>query len=720
MILKEIELAGFKSFANKSVLKFSFPIVAVVGPNGSGKSNVAEAFRFVLGEQSKKNLRSKSAEDLIWAGNKLKARQNRARVSILFDNSNKDFDIDFDELRIERVIYRDGASEYYINDSQVRLKDVQEVLASAKLGASSHHIISQGEADAILNASDKDRLAMIKDALGLNKYLIKLSDARRKNAKTEENIKEVKYRIRELMPQLSFLEGQIKKKEEIDILKEELARAYANYIYFEKQKLAKEREKLTLELGRLKNAYESAKSALEVFKNSAKDDLLQRLKNSATTLSSKLRELQNKLSVLESQEAELRGKKQVLTRMLYDESDTNNVKQEKKRLVKVPIDFLRELLSFLESKEKESKDNLIKKLREFINSAKSESNTENNRENVKDELQRIEDSMKLLQKEALTLRQEIESVKSELADLESRISERQSGKKSREDKLLDLSDKKSFALNAYKNTELQILDLKKKEESLMSMLNDAKLFSGARFLRKLSELQAGEQKLDKIYSRMDIERLRIKLEELGDIDDDTIREYKNVKEKIEFLKNELDDLNLAREKLKKVSFELEERLAREIKKGIDKISAEFQNFFKILFSGGSASLSLYEFENKDSEKEEALSINVAIPGKRSANIDSLSGGERSLISIALIFAISQVTPPPFIILDETDAALDEANSRKYSEILMQLARNSQIITITHNRQTMSVAGELYGVTMGKDAVSQVLSVSLKEAESVAK
>src|SRR3989339_1691643 len=127
MYLKSLEAAGFKSFAKKSALLFGSPISAIVGPNGSGKSNIAEAFRFVLGEQSIKSLRGKRGEDLIWGGSSEVPRSNRASVKAVFDNTKRLLDIDFDEVIIERVVYRDGTHEYLINGSKVRLKDVSNL-----------------------------------------------------------------------------------------------------------------------------------------------------------------------------------------------------------------------------------------------------------------------------------------------------------------------------------------------------------------------------------------------------------------------------------------------------------------------------------------------------------------------------------------------------------------------------------------------------------------
>src|SRR3989338_3635495 len=207
-MLKRLEIVGFKSFAKKTILDFSNSTTAIVGPNGSGKSNVAEAFRFALGEQSMKSMRGKRAEDLIFNGSHSVPRASRAAVAIVFDNSRRVFKIDFDEVVLERAVLRDGTSEYSLNGSKVRLRDIEEVLAGANIGETGHHIISQGEADRILLASPRDRRAMLEDALGLKMYEFKKQEAERKLVKTEENIAQVNSLRRELAPHLRFLEGQ--------------------------------------------------------------------------------------------------------------------------------------------------------------------------------------------------------------------------------------------------------------------------------------------------------------------------------------------------------------------------------------------------------------------------------------------------------------------------------------------------------------------------------
>ncbi|MFZ3008978.1 MAG: AAA family ATPase, partial [Minisyncoccia bacterium] len=290
MYLKSIELSGFKSFAKKSELVFNSPISAIVGPNGSGKSNVAEAFRFVLGEQSIKSLRGKKGEDLIFNGGGTEARANRASVKVIFDNSNKVFGIDFPEVTIERVVHRDGVNDYLINNSPVRLRDVIELLLRAHIGASGHHIISQGEADKILNASSKDRKSMIEDALGLRLYQYKRIESDRKLKKTFENIAQVESLRKEIAPHLKFLKKQVEKMEKALSQKTELlnlGKEYFKrenlYIAFTKTILQSEREPIEKNLTALHNELAEAKAVLEkIAKESNKDYLILDLESELT------------------------------------------------------------------------------------------------------------------------------------------------------------------------------------------------------------------------------------------------------------------------------------------------------------------------------------------------------------------------------------------------------------------------------------------------------
>src|SRR3954464_1112479 len=248
MYLRSIELSGFKSFGKKTELVFTSPIAAIVGPNGSGKSNVADGFRFVLGEQSMKSMRGKRGEDMIWGGSPAMPRVNRGSIKLIFDNANRLLDIDFKEVIIERVVYRDGQNEYILNGTQVRLKDVIRLLAGANIGGSGYQIISQGEADRILNASPRERREMVEDALGLKLYQHKKLESERKLDETAVNIDKTKSLRREIAPHLNFLRTQVEKIEKARELKEDLAARLHEYLARENAWISQENARLNLEI----------------------------------------------------------------------------------------------------------------------------------------------------------------------------------------------------------------------------------------------------------------------------------------------------------------------------------------------------------------------------------------------------------------------------------------------------------------------------------------
>ena len=177
MILKKIEMAGFKSFADKTVIDFSDGFTAIVGPNGCGKSNVADAIRWVLGEQKVKDLRADSMQDVIFNGTEKRKSLSYCEVSLHFDNSTRYFDFDYDELIITRKLYRSGESEYLINRNTCLLRDINNLLYNSGLGKSGYSIIGQGKITEIVESKPESRRAMFEDAAGIAKYKKEKTDA---------------------------------------------------------------------------------------------------------------------------------------------------------------------------------------------------------------------------------------------------------------------------------------------------------------------------------------------------------------------------------------------------------------------------------------------------------------------------------------------------------------------------------------------------------------
>ena len=372
-MLKSLEVSGFKSFAKKTELHFKSKITAIVGPNGSGKSNIAEAFRFVLGEQSMKSMRGKRGEDLIWNGSTETARSNRSRVKLVFDNSKNIFDIDFDEVIIERVVNRDGSNEYYLNSSLVRLKDVIELLSEAHIGASGHHIISQGEADKILSANIKERKEMIEDALGLKIYQYKREESQRKLLKTEENIKQVESLRREIAPHLRFLKKQVDKVERAEQLRLKLSKFYREYlkreqIYIEKSKKEIDNSKnpLTQKLEELDKSMGKAKEVLNTSRN--KDQKSEELLDIENKIE---KERQNKDSLyreIGKIEGEINANQKIIQKIETDQKSEDNKTVPLKEIEKLE----KEISEFREISR------IIQRIKDFIESHRTKSDLSTN------------------------------------------------------------------------------------------------------------------------------------------------------------------------------------------------------------------------------------------------------------------------------------------------------------------------------------------------------
>ena len=772
MYLKSLELTGFKSFAKKSQLDFGTSIASIVGPNGSGKSNVAEAFRFVLGEQSIKSLRGKKGEDLIFNGSKEAGRANRASVKVTFDNSRRLLDVDFDEVSIERVVHRDGVNEYFINGSQVRLKDIIEMLAKAHIGSSGHHIISQGEADRILNATIRERRAMIEDALGLKIYQWKRQESEKKLEKTGENIEKVESLRREIAPHLKFLKKQVEKVEKALEMKRELEQLYLEYFRREDEHIRAEKKRLALArqapeetLKRLDTELAEAKRVLEhSATKDAKSEELIALEGKLAAVRAERDEVSRAMGRLEGMIAAEEGRAQRL-RAAASQAETKTVRLLEVDAMSKEVDA--EIRIAETSEDVSAIRASLSRIRDLILGFVSKNKTqvdesgiaESAKEIARMQAERAESDARVreigaredgLRAEYRALQNAIEKEKDSSRDAEKalfRIVAEQNEVRGRLNALKVEDDRLAFEDDAFKR------EIQEAHHLVGRAVLEFHAFApqSAEGVPLAPEELASEPRGEQEERRKRIEKIKIRLEDAGGAGgDDVLKEFREVSERDVFLEKELVDLRASAESLTKLIKELEEKLDIEFKNGVAKINAQFQTFFALMFGGGEAKLQIVkepkrrkaasdddmgelasdesalaalsgEAAGEDEEEQpEGIDIFVNLPRKKIKGLQMLSGGERALTSIALLFAVSQVNPPPFIILDETDAALDEANSRKYGEMIETLSKYSQLILITHNRETMSRAGLLYGVTMGADGASRLLSIAFEEAVKVAK
>ena len=720
MLLKRLELVGFKSFAKPVILEFPTPISAIVGPNGSGKSNVADAIRWVLGEQSMKSLRGKKGEDFIFGGTTQISRMGKASVSLVFDNVKKIFPYEFDEVIISRKVYRDGVNEYLLNNSPARLKDVVELLSSVGLGASQHHIIGQGDADRILYSSLKERKSMVEEALGLKIFELKKNESERKLAQTEENIKHVESLRRELKPHLKYLEEQARKSQSAAKIKQDLALVIEEYVSKESCSLDYESE--------------SVKTLVE-------------------PLEAEQRALEGEIRALEESFSGKHESQDFFTHLKKFDETLEKLSLERRTLereaAKKEADMARAQEGAQETMPTSRHRSVLNELRERLDVAVQQSSYEELRNAVFEMTQRI---YRLLEEfvsdgfdnQARVDSRELDKLNNRIATIETEEKKILSDRRALEEeyrKKISSQEDEARNLKNYHDRLNAVRDRMRELNSRQEQLRARKEEFEREFAQYRGQSKSSTEGYD-ISARdamlRKIERLRIRLEEAGGVDESVIQEFDDTKKREEFLAKELADLDLAQKQVRAMVDELDTKIERDFSNGLDRINNLFGQFFRDIFGGGKAEIFLTKPEKKSKqsledieetasfdeasiapeEREPGIEIRVDIPRKRIKSLAMLSGGERALTSIALLFAMSTVNPPPFLVLDETDAALDEANSTRYGVMLQELSKKTQLVVITHNRATMKSASILYGVTMGDDGVSRLLSVRLEEAEEV--
>lgn len=809
MYLKRITLQGFKSFARKTVLEFGSGITVIVGPNGAGKSNISDAVKWVLGEQSMKNLRSKKSEDVIFVGSGRKSKAGMAEVSLELDNREKIVPIDYTDLDIKRRVFRSGEGEYFLNSSKVRLLDITEILSKSGFGRSTYTIIGQGMVDQLITQTPEERRELFEDASGVKHYYLKKEQTLKKFEETRENLLRVGDIIREIKPRLGNLEKQRKDAEERRVLSSELRELQRKYFgselkdlkekigEYEKkyQEISSEIVKVENEVSELTKKLEGRNSGADKKKEALKeqeifdleqkiqnlqDSLLETIKKDAQILEKQkfykenfaalenelnavqksIKEKEEEIEKIKKERQKLEGEEAKLSSLL---KSLDNHKSEPREIIlkvknslekilkiietptKVGVPTasvgIKNLISFIDEQEKEGFGNseakrieIIRKTEKIkfeisVGTQKTESVLEilkvyknkeqelikklseaRNLEKIipeNSQKQSIEEKIKKLKSEKESKRNIFEEIKSKNRSLEGEFFEVEKSYRVKRDVLSDFKDELT-------KIEIEMARLKTKREDLEEEIKE-----NLRSEEGLEFISISQEQKEIILGK--ISELKSKLETLGgvsSVDDD--KEYKEVKERFDFLTVQSEDLKKALSSTKKVVLELEKKIHDQFREKLEQISLKFNFYFQKLFGGGTAKLILKESEieeNQDkNEQEFVIDIQAVPPGKRVHTLHTLSGGEKALTSIALLFAIFSVNPTPFCVLDEVDATLDESNSLRFADLLSELVLKTQFIVVTHNRETMKKAKVLYGVTMDESKISKVLSLKLEEAE----
>ncbi len=775
MFLKRLEIKGFKSFATETTFDFSprcmgshkdgamhtCGITAIVGPNGSGKSNVSDAVRWVMGEQSMKTLRGKKGEDVIFSGSEKRGKLSMAEVSLVFDNADKVMPIEFNEVIVSRKVYRNGESEYLINDAHVRLLDVVDLLARVGIGKESYCVVGQGMTDAILNATPLERREIIEDAAGVKHFQIRKARAIKKLDRTKENLDQVRAIITEVTPHLRSLRRQAGKakqgKEVYEALKESQRNYFAfmwNNLYGEKVRLEDERQRIGIELKNAEREVDKLNDQIMAESKKVEDaEKIEIYEKEKRAVYVKLQSLEKKIAVAEG----------------HIEIQKERRNHEKKvRSIPVDLQYVQKQLSDIRAKQDalvaeldavldigEIK-NIVKKLKAIhkevdrLYDDAGKKHVEVVQDDYDERVKKYDDKVAELDAEIVEHTKNIVEIRAEIERLNHLITEAVAADKH--------ARMQFFALEKELREKQRLLD------AIRERFNDVKVEIARTEVREEDVVTEVRQELgievdalgacvDATATREEMERemyrLRAKYEQIGGIDPMVIEEYEEMQERFDVLANESEDLTQAIAQLREVIKEMDQKIHTEFVSAYKEINVEFTKYFRILFNGGNAKLSkitvdvtpkqkktdeiegdveleilqdVVDEEEGETQKtqgktEVGIEIVASPPGKKIKHLSSLSGGERSLTSVAMLLAIISYNPPPFTILDEVEAALDEANSRRLAKIFAELSHKTQFIIITHNRETMRHSDTMYGVTMGHDGASQILSVKLEQIKN---
>jgi len=922
VFLKRIEMLGFKSFASRTSIEFVDGITALLGPNGCGKSNIVDAFKWVMGEQSVRNMRAERMEDVIFSGSERRKALSAAEVTITIANDEGLLESERPEIAIKRRIFRDGESEYFLNGMLTRLKELRELFHDTGIGKSVYSVIEQGRIDQILSSKPGDLRCLFEEAAGISRYRARGIEAERKLNRTEENMRQVEGILREVgrnyeslkkqsdkvqeyrrlqkivfslernlkLIKLRELEsGREKKKKKfqshqkkyskligkIDEMKaalvnelasvkemksklveyqkmlygmdlkkenqeslihgfrEQIDEAEGNFdsikirrqklldVVHSLEKLKKSREnelsssherfdRMKISIDDLVRIIESAKRHLkensyEIKKTSERlsaeercgeelgeelraitDEIVSELDRvlgesgydgnkrfglggSISELISKLRiraedssrlfiDKKNPASSAETLELLRRGAKnslvlkqsaEELSRLFseYRQSDfleeflaPEGVITRKRNLderIVASVSRLRELRGKLDSLSKGRiglETEIAKRLgeleelrvaqaridaqaaaaRDSLFSLARESDSENARlkeiqllfESEKTRIQSLDMKLSVILSQGEELKSEKTELRREIVKLEEGINTKNKKVSNWENSLEQLNIRGG---KTQLEGEKLRMEIDYRDEEIKILLKDFR----DRYSRDLTDLanivitkSPGEIKEALLASK-------VELKELGQVNLMAPEDFAEVSERYDFLSCQLKDLGKAKNDLAVVTEKLREESVNLFLQTYRDIWRHFHEIFRLLFGGGRAEIRLI---NREDPLNSGLEIYVQPPGKKLGNISLLSGGERSLCGIALMFAIFQVKPSPVYILDEIDASLDEANIQRFLNLLLDSGRGNQFLLITHNKKTISCAANLLGVTMQEPGVSSIVGLKLEGQE----
>lgn len=753
MFLKSLILRGFKTFADRVEISFDSinGITAIVGPNGCGKSNVVDAFRFALGEGNFRELRVLNLPEVIFAGTAARKPLSLAEVTLWFDNSQGKLPVPYAEVSIKRRTFRDGQSEFLINNQTGRLKDIRDLFLDTGISCESLSIIGQGKVDEILSSRPEERRAVFEEVAGIHKYKVRKLEVEKKLILTEQNLLRISDLKVEVGEQAQQLESQARRAQE----------------YQEIQKRVRDLELLVFQkqVRNLSARKEECERRLEEHKLKTKqrDETKEDLKQGLKTLDEAL---ERALAHLEDLKGRLEGCQRSLLieheRALFEERNKIRDLAEEERFSQYEIKRIKDMLGGLAIRRGEIERRLsewgetdLEQLSEFqpivklglqmvkqLNGltqlwcgklgiplrlrdedpvlplfkaelAKIVSDEDALKDNLKfkegetrktaERFGELKQALSNMEKEPRP--QESEEINKLYAEKVALLAKLDEIKKQREQRTNALMEIGSGGVEEMVREEIALAKIQGELLQIEDRLQGDYRISLLELLSQTYEVPNASR------GKREVEELKARLRELEPVNLLAIEEYERVRERHAFIERQHADLWSARENLRNLIVDLDAKAREDFKLTMEAVTENFREVFAALFAGGEATI---EMEKDKDLLEAGIEISVRPSGRKWLNLSLLSGGERSLTAIAILFSLIKTKPSPLCILDEVDAALDDANIGRFANFLKEYASQTQIIVITHSKRTMEVADTIYGITMEEPGVSKVVSMRLEK------
>ena len=820
MRLNSIKLSGFKSFVDPTSVTFPSSMSCIVGPNGCGKSNVIDAVRWVLGESSAKNLRSDSMTDVVFNGSSSRKPVSKASVELFFDNKEGRIGGEFSsysEISVRRSLELDGQSNYYLNGTSCRKKDITDVFLGTGLGPRSYAIIEQGMISQLVSAKPEEMRGYIEEVAGISRYLERKKETESRIKRTKENLSRLEDLREEISRLLFKLQRQAKAAEKYHELRKEETTAQlmlfgskwrdVSEVLKTKEKQVQDQELKVEEINSEKNTSDSEiikLRATQIELQTALDKVQQEFYSFGADISRTEQEISlkkdranevnekistNKIQIearqkdIENNGANKAAAKNELDniekelQLLKEGNDEDQNKAEAEKIEGSWLVFITQTKSIIASlidsietikiklTKEESLDNsfsmiqslkgdledlsgeperLTKLTQDFLVNASE--GAKQQRINLLDKTDKYADlqaklaslnsedsyiNIKLeeLQKENLDLEAELNNLNNPIETIQKKLDNLLSDRLKVEDNLLQSRKSIEECNTSIHKIEREKIEKEQAAITLRELLENLRLERQASKIEQsniekqvedlggeLSKIKVNleESKTVEDYSN-ELESIEVKISRLGAINLAAMEEYDQESKRKELLDDQHTELMEALETLEKAISKIDKETRTTFKDTFDKLNISLSQSFPKLFGGGHAELVMLG----DDLLTCGIGITARPPGKKNASVSQLSGGEKALTAIAVVFAFFELNPAPFCLLDEVDAPLDDLNTMRFIDLVDEMSQRVQFVYITHNKISMEKSKHLMGVTMQEPGVSRMVAVDVDQAVEMA-